>query len=171
MSLKKIDQPELFRANVCKKIDALLKNEKNALNLEKGIFNYALKEADQRKVVKKWDNAFFVQIYVNHLRSIMSNLHDAILQQIADGTLKPHQIAFMTHHELRPEKWASLIDAKIKRDKNKFEVNMSASTDTFTCRKCKGNQCTYYQLQTKSADESMTVYVNCCLCGNKWKFS
>jgi len=171
MSLKKIENPELFRENIRKKLENKMANENNALNLEKGIFNYALKEADQRKVIKKWDNPFFVQIYVNHLRSIMTNLSAEILKQIESGDIKPHQVAFMTHHELCPEKWASMIETKIKRDKNKFEVNMAASTDTFTCRKCKGNQCTYYQLQTKSADESMTVYVNCCLCGNKWKFS
>jgi transcription elongation factor S-II len=171
MSLKKIENPDLFRSNIRKKLETIIKDEKNALNLEKGIFNYALKEADQRKVIKKWDNTFFVQIYLNHLRSIMTNLSAEILKQIEDGDIKPHQVAFMTHHEMRPEKWAALIDAKSKRDKNKFEVNMAAATDSFTCRKCKGNQCTYYQLQTKSADESMTVYVNCCLCGNKWKFS
>ena len=62
-----------------------------------------------------------------------------------------------------------MIDAKIKRDKNKFEINVTAATDVFTCRKCKGNQCTYYQMQTRSADEPMTVYVSCCICGNRWK--
>ena len=169
MSLKKIENPELFRNNICKKINEILKNEKNAVNLEKGIFNYALKESQLKKVIKKWDNHLFVQIYINHLRSIMKNLNAEILQHISNGTLKPHLVAFMTHHELYPKKWAALIDAKSKRDKNKFEVNMAAATDTFTCRKCKGNQCTYYQLQTRSADEPMTVYISCILCGNRWK--
>lgn len=170
MSLKKIEKPELFRNNIRKKIDEILKNERNSLNLEKGIFNYALKEAQQKKVIKKWDNHLFVQIYVNHLRSIMNNLNGEILQKITDGTLKPHLVAFMTHHEMRPEKWAALIDAKSKRDKNKFEVNLSAATDSFTCRKCKGNKCTYMQLQTRSADESMTTYVSCITCSARWKF-
>jgi len=170
MSLKKIQNPDLFRANIRKKLDEVLKNEKNTLNLEKGIFNYALKEAEQRKVIKKWDNALFVQIYLSHLRSIMNNLCSEILQQIADGTLKPHIVAFMPHHELSPEKWATLIEAKSKRDKNKFEVNMSAATDAFTCRKCKGNKCTYYQMQTRSADEPMTTFVQCLLCSSRFKF-
>lgn len=169
MSLKKIENPDLFRSNIRKKLEATLANEKNALNLEKGIFNFALKEADQRKIVKKWENAFFVQIYLTHLRSIIANLNPEILKQIESGDIKPHQVAFMTHHEMRPEKWAALIDAKSKRDKNKFEVNLSAATDTFTCRKCKGNQCTYMQLQTRSADESMTTYVTCIICSTRWK--
>lgn len=128
-----------------------------------------MKEADQRKIVKKWDNAYFVQIYLDRLRSIMSNLKGEILESIKDGSIKAHIVAFMTHQELCPEKWSALIEAKSKRDKNKFETNIAAATDTFTCRKCRGNQCTYYQMQTRSADEPMTTFVTCILCNARWK--
>jgi transcription elongation factor S-II len=169
MTVLKIENADLFRNNIRKKIDNILHNEKNSLNLEKGIFNYTLKEADRHKIVKKWDNKYFVQIYFNHLRSIISNLKKDVIKQITDGTVKPHVVAFMTHQELCPEKWNKLIEAKSKRDKNKFETNMSAATDVFTCRKCKGNQCTYYQMQTRSADEPMTTFVTCLLCSSRWK--
>ena len=169
MPLLKINNADEFRNNIRKKIDNILHNEKNSLNLEKGIFNYTLKEADRYKIVKKWDNKYFVQIYLDHLRSIISNLKKDIIKQIEDGTVKPHVVAFMTHQELYPEKWNKLIDAKSKRDKNKFETNIAAATDVFTCRKCKGNQCTYYQMQTRSADEPMTTFVTCLLCSSRWK--
>jgi transcription elongation factor S-II len=169
MSIGKIENVELFRENIRKKLDKILNNEKNSSNLEKGIFNYSLKEADQRKIVKKWDNKQFIQIYVDRLRSIMINLKGDILNQINEGTIKPHIVAFMTHQELSPERWATMIDTKTKRDKNKFETNMSASTDLFTCRKCKGNQCTYYQMQTRSADEPMTTFVTCLICTARFK--
>jgi DNA-directed RNA polymerase subunit M/transcription elongation factor TFIIS len=169
MSIRKIENPELFRNNIRNKLNEILKNEKNTCNLEKGIFNYSLKEAERYKIVKKWDNKHFIQIYLDHLRSIMTNLKEEILKQINDKSVKPHLVAFMTHQELCPEKWAKLIDAKSKRDKNKFETNIAAATDAFTCRKCKGNQCTYYQMQTRSADEAMTTYINCIQCGSRWK--
>ena len=169
MTSRKIENPDLFRSNIRTKLDEKMKNEKNSSNLEKGIFNYALKEADQRKIIKKWDNRHFVQIYLDRLRSIYINLNDNIIEQITSGAIKPHIVAFMTHQELNPEKWVALIDAKSKRDANKFETNIAAATDTFTCRKCNGNQCTYYQMQTRSADEPMTVYISCCNCGKRWK--
>ena len=171
MSLRKIDNADTFRANVRQKLDKILNNEKNTSNMEKGIFNYSLKEAGHRKIVKKWNNHLFVQIYVDRLRSIMTNLKGEILQQINDGTVKPQVVAFMTHQELSADRWDALIKAKIIRDKNKFETTISASTDTFTCRKCKGNQCTHYCQQIRSADEPMTIFVQCLGCGNRWKTS
>jgi transcription elongation factor S-II len=169
MSLYKIENSETFRANIRKKINEKFNNEQASLNLEKGIFNYSLKEAEQRKIIKKWDNKFFVQIYLNHLRSIYNNLNQKWIDDVNDGTIKSHTLAFMTHQELNHDKWGDLIEAKSKRDKNKFETNLAAATDTFTCRKCKANQCTYYQMQTRSADEPMTTFVTCIPCGNRWK--
>jgi len=171
MSLTTIKNPETFRTNIRKKINEFLQNEKHSVNLEKGIYNYSLKEADNRKVVKKWDNKYFVQIYMDHLRSVYANLKPHIIEQIQMETIKPHIVAFMTHQELSPEKWNDLIEAKSKRDKNKFEVNIEAATDTFTCRKCKSKKCTFYLQQVRSADEPCTIFVTCIDCGNRWKTS
>lgn len=169
MSLHKIENPDNFRANIRKKLNEKLDDEKASINLEKGIFNYTLKEADQRKVVKKWDNKFFIQIYLSHLRSILNNLNEKLINDVKIGAIKSHTIAFMTHQELDHDRWSELIEAKSKRDKNKFETNVAAATDTFTCRKCRKNECTYYQMQTRSADEPMTTFVTCIPCGNRWK--
>lgn len=170
MTSRKIDNPEQFRLNIKGKLNLILQNEKHSSNLEKGIFNYALKEASSRKVVKKWDNQYFVQIYIDRLRSIYLNLKNPeILQQIQSESIQAHTVAFMTHQEMRPDKWKELIEEKAKRDVNKFETNVEASTDTFTCRKCKQNKCTYYQMQTRSADEPSTTFVQCLNCGCRWK--
>ena len=169
MSQVKIENPEKFRLNIIKKIDEKLHNEKNSSNLEKGIFNYSLKEAEQKKVLKKWDNIRFINIYLDHLRSVYLNINKNTIELINLGSINAHSLAFMTHQEMCPDKWNKLIEAKIKRDKNKFETNVEAATDTFTCRKCKSNKCTYYQMQTRSADEPMTTFVTCIDCGARWK--
>jgi transcription elongation factor S-II len=168
--MRKIDNPEKFRENVCSKLNEVLNNDKNSTNLEKGIYNYSLKEATNRKVVKKWDNPFFVQIYVDRVRTIYVNLNSKdILDEVEKGNLLPQNIAFMTHQEMKPQRWEKLIQAKIERDKCKYETTIEAATDTFKCRKCQSNKCTYYQMQTRSADEPMTTFVTCIDCGNRWK--
>ena len=164
----KIEQPDTFRSNFVKKIDLIIENEKISRNIERGIYNFTLKECTNRKLLKKWDNPYFVQIYCDRLKSIYINIPH-IIDQIKDESVSAKILAFMTHQEMQPEKWQSMIALKILRDKNKYETNMAAATDTFTCRKCHSNKCTYYQQQVRSADEPMTTFVSCIDCGCRWK--
>lgn len=159
-----------FRTNVCHSLNEIINNNKYSLNLEKGIFNYSIKEATRRKIIKKWENISFVQIYIDQFRSIYLNIkNDIILDKIKNNILKPDVLAFMTHQELNPERWKILIEKKIKRDQVKYNTNMDAATDVFVCKKCKSNKCSYYQMQTRSADEPMTTFVSCLDCGARWK--
>ena len=176
MSTRKIENSENFRNNIRTKLQTLLDSEKKATNLEKGIYNYALKEATNRKVVKKWDNPYYAQIYLDRLRTIYINLtegavdgNNALLNNVKDGSVSVKTLAFMTHQEMQPEKWDPLIQAKIKKDKSKYDTQQEAMTDTFKCRKCYSKKCSYYQMQTRSADEPMTTFVTCLECANRWK--
>ena len=160
----------VYKLGLTDKTENIDNKEKHANNLEKGIYNWAVKEATNKRVVKKWDNQFFVQIYLDHLRSVYTNLNnEKLLQMLISGEIKSHEIAFMTHLELLPEKWDELIRIKSIRDKNKFEQNIEANTDLFTCRKCYSKRCTYMQMQCRSADESMTIFITCLDCGSRMK--
>ena len=166
----KITNPETFRQNIHVKIKDIIEDEKSAINLEKGIYNYSIKEASIRKIIKKWENPSFAQLYVDRLRSIYLNLkNEYLLHQIKTNEISPKTLAFMTHQELNPEQWKEYIDKKIKRDASKYNMNIEASTDMFTCKKCKSKKCTYYELQTRSADEPMTIFVSCLDCGAHFK--
>lgn len=166
----KISQPESFRNNIRLQLKEILEDEKNAINLEKGIYNYSIQEASVRKIIKKWENPYFAQLYVDRLRSVFINLkNEFLLFQIKNNDISPKHLAFMTHQEWNPEHWKDFIDKKIKRDASKYSVNIEASTDMFTCKKCKSKKCTYYELQTRSADEPMTIFVSCLDCGAHFK--
>ena len=165
-----ISNPDKFRNNIRAKISPILSDDKLSTNLEIAIYNYAIKEANSRKIIKKWDNPYFVQLYVDRLRSIYMNLKNMeLLEQLKTGELTPQSVAFMTHQEMNNEHWSKLIEQKIKRDANKFTTNVQASTDMFTCKKCRSKKCTYYELQTRSADEPATIFVTCLDCGKHWK--
>jgi len=171
-----IENPKEFRDNIAKKLDVFVKDNTKSINLEKAVFNYAIKQSKNRKIVRKWDNKYFVQIYLDRFRSIYNNMNPKIsssnkglLNKYKKNLIKLKQLANMTHQDMNPKIWKELIDAKIKRDKNLTEVDMSAATDEFKCFKCQKRQCTYYQLQTRSADEPMTTFITCLNCGNRWK--
>jgi transcription elongation factor S-II len=168
----KITNSEKFRKNVCDKLMEHINTEddKLVLNLEKGIFNYAIKEASIRKIVKKWENVYFSQLYIDRLRSVYINLKNPeLLEQIKNNEITAQSVAFMTHQEMRPDHWKDMIDKKMKRDASKYTNSIQASTDMFVCKKCKSRNSTFYEMQTRSADEASTIFITCLDCGNRSK--
>jgi transcription elongation factor S-II len=165
-----IKNPEMFRKNVVAKLQHRLGDEckQYAGNIEKSVFNYAIKESTFQKIVKKWENPFFAQVYLNRLRSVYANLA-TLTRMLSTGEIQAKDVGFMTHQEIQPEKWMTLIENKIIRNASKYNNNIEASTDMFTCKKCKSKRCTYYELQTRSADEPATIFVTCLDCGKHWK--
>ena len=186
-TIQTIAYPENFRAEVRKRIDVILyagaaEAEAGAgagagggagsiaSNIEKGIFNWTIQHATKNNIVKKWSNPFFITLYIDRLRSVYINLKKPdVSSAVISGNIQAPELAFMTHQEICPDKWKQLIEDKKVRDKQKYEPNIEASTDNFTCNKCKSKKCTYYQLQTRSADEPMTTFVTCLECGKRWK--
>ncbi len=165
------DNPEKFRENVVSKLNSIINDKKISENLEKGIYNYTLSIAEYKNLIKKWNNDYFVLIYIQKLKTILSNLSNKdILEKLVSKSFKAHELAYMTHQELRPDLWNELIELKKIKDENKFSPKIEASTDDFTCFKCKSKKCTFYQLQTRSSDEPMTTFVTCIDCGNRWRF-
>lgn len=164
-----IPDPSSFRKNiVCRFIEKGV-NEDFARNFEKGLFNWVICESKTRKIIKKWNNKFFVTIYIDKLRTVFFNLTSELIEKINTEQIKAQQVAFMTHQELNPQKWDESIQRKMLRDKSKYEVNIEAASSSFFCRKCHKNKTAYYQLQTRSADEPMTTFVTCLNCDARWR--
>ena len=172
-----ITDSKVFRNKVRTNIEKFICNEKISINIEKGIYNFAIRNAKSKNVVRKWENKYFVQIYVDRFKSIYFNLNPNLstcnkdlFEKIKLKKVKAKKLTYMTHQDMNKPKWEKLIQDKIKRDKNLTNDNLCAATDEFKCYKCKQRKCTYYQLQTRSADEPMTTFITCLNCGNRWKF-
>jgi DNA-directed RNA polymerase subunit M/transcription elongation factor TFIIS len=171
-----ITDPTTFRVNIRTKLKDKLKTENDTLvnNMEKSILNYAIKECRNKKIICKWDKPSFVTIYIDRLRTAIANLDcNDILEMLNNGKLEPSEYVFMSHQEINPKIWEEAIRKKTIQDDNKFNVKLEASTDLFTCPRstCKSKKCTYYELQTRSADEPMTIFVTCLDCGKNFKKS
>lgn len=53
---------------------------------------------------------------------------------------------------------------------HQMSMTGGTSTDLIKCPKCRKTNCTYNQVQTRSADEPMTTFCLCNECGKRWKF-
>lgn len=166
-----VEQPQKFRENFRRKLNTLFSmSEKDASNVEISVYNWTLKEAAVLKIVKKWENKHFTQLYIDHLRSIFINLKNPeFLNRVKSHDILPERVGFLSHQEICPDKWHDLIEQKMKRDQNRGGQNICASTDLFTCRKCFSKECTYYELQTRSCDEPTSIFISCLKCGKHWK--
>ncbi|XP_010018443.1 PREDICTED: transcription elongation factor A protein 3, partial [Nestor notabilis] len=107
--------------------------------------------------------------YRNRVRSRISNLKDpknpSLRRNVLCGAIPPSLIARMTAEK---KKLRNAMTQEAIREHQMAKTGGTV-TDLFQCGKCKKKNCTYNQVQTRSADEPMTTFVLCNECGNRWK--
>ena len=165
---------EQKRELVKKNLYNILNRKKIVTKIEKGIWKWTNEYAQTHDIDTV--SVLFNQIYINKAISLYTNLKKksyikniSLLQNIKSGEIDAENLAFLTPQELFRDKWKVLLDRKFKIDKNLYETRTEMATDMYKCGKCKKRVCTYFQLQTRSADEPMTTFVTCLKCGNRWK--
>jgi len=146
----------------------IIKDKKKSEQLENSIFKYTNEYCDSSDMTLYIENIYldkFNDIYENINNHIKNNY---LLNEILNNKdFKINTVPYMTANELFPDNWKKIINRlNLIEEKKK---NM-ATTDIFTCKKCKKNRCTVHQMQTRSADEPMTTFVTCIVCNNTWKF-
>ncbi|PIK48939.1 Transcription elongation factor A protein 1 [Apostichopus japonicus] len=120
----------------------------------------------------------FVRIdmkYKNRVRSRVSNLQDQrnplLRLAVLTGTITPEKIAKMGSEEMASQELKEMRNTFTKEAINEHQMAMTGGTKSslMKCFKCGKKNCTYNQVQTRSADEPMTTFVFCNNCGNRWK--
>jgi DNA-directed RNA polymerase subunit M/transcription elongation factor TFIIS len=146
------------------------------INLEKGIFNFSIDYATNVGALKVWDNPVFRNIYYNKVKSVYSNLksdsylkNNRLIHRLNDKEFNSYELPYMNYISTFPENWKVLIDKKYERDKILYESKPEAMTDQYKCGKCKKRETSFYELQTRSADEPMTTFITCLNCGHRWR--
>ncbi|CDR36787.1 CYFA0S01e04500g1_1 [Cyberlindnera fabianii] len=115
--------------------------------------------------------------YAQKLRTLTSNLRQKnnpeLRARLNNGDLTAKEFVRMDTKDMAPEALKKELEAiKLKNMHNAQGATQErAVTDRFTCGKCKEKKVSYYQLQTRSADEPLTTFCTCENCGNRWKFS
>lgn len=119
-------------------------NEEEAYNLEEQIFQETRDEFYYKQLARCYLNAFKNKTWSY------------------DGYI-------CSAFELNKNRWIPFQEAEQTMEIKSAEQLKPASTSIYTCGKCKKNECTYYEQQTRSADEGTTLFITCLHCGHKWK--
>jgi len=144
--------------------------------LERGMFEATFQSSQKQYIARNWNVPAFCEVYRQIVRSVMSNLHPLspvnnrrLMSRVKEGELSLYEVPFLSSYEMFPEKWFALKDKLLQREQKILEGNKSRATDQFKCRRCQKRECTYYELQTRSADEPMTIFITCLNCGKEWR--
>ena len=158
--IKKLKLPELYTKD-----------------LEIGVFNATIDYANNCGIQLSWKNQMLVETYVNISRSIYSNVKkdsyvgnkDLYQRMVKKKEFTPHMLPYMQYQNIFPERWKDIIEKNQRRFKAAYEIKLVAMSDMITCMRCKSKKVSYYELQTRSGDEASTLFMNCLICGKKWK--
>ncbi|XP_047217550.1 transcription elongation factor A protein 3 isoform X3 [Girardinichthys multiradiatus] len=114
--------------------------------------------------------------YKNRVRSRISNLKDpknpGLRRNVLAGSIELSRMASMSAEEMASDELKQLRNVLTQEAIREHQMAKTGgtTTDLLQCGKCKKKNCTYNQVQTRSADEPMTTFVLCNECGNRWKF-
>lgn len=148
-----------------------------ARQIESSIYNYSIARATKEYLFSSWDNPVFKSIYVAKAKSIIRNLSTQFGVQnneirdliFTKQKLNPLTLADNLPFDLNPGNWQNIKDEKIKIEQLNKQKTQFNTTSMFKCSRCNKRNCSYFELQTRSADEPMTIFITCLDCGKKWK--
>ena len=92
-----------------------------------------------------------------------------LVNKLKKNKITPQDLIHLQPWELCKEHWEQILEEQNKTDKIVMDKTATFTTTQFTCSKCKNNECSTYSMQTRSADEPMTIFVTCIKCDNTWR--
>jgi len=143
--------------------------------LERAIYNSCLSDSKKRHILCDWSFPLFERMYERKVRHICGNLNPhsyienrGLLERYKRGEYAFEDLMTWTQTEIFPERNKELAEKQFQREQRLLEGNKANATDKFFCGRCHKRECTYYELQTRSADEPMTIFIQCVNCGKRW---
>jgi DNA-directed RNA polymerase subunit M/transcription elongation factor TFIIS len=167
-------------------------------NAELAVYNWAVTHTERNTILNKtkyeteepsWENQLFRWRYKQRLLSVLFNLKN---NPDMVKKIKPKELETLTPGQIWPDGPLGKMERKIRERETAMDMAKAKNDEEYegilTCPKCKSKKTSYYQLQTRSADEvsfPLVFFVQprrrltiqqpatnfcSCLCGHRWRF-
>lgn len=159
--------PENERKNTIKNLSKYIDN-KYCKIIEKGCFDFTKQycKSNQKNMV------LAIPIYKDNVKNLLFNLeqnHETIKKikdKIEKGEYNAYNLAFLRPDELDEDLWMRII---LRKNTTEEKLNNLPTINWRKCRTCGNREYFFYQLQTRSADEPMTIFYICKGCTKTYR--
>lgn len=138
---------------------------KQKVDLENNIYIYS----KIRHKISNLDKSLYLSVYNHKIDDIIYNLNPvnnlSLLYKIWNDEISISELTKLSFTELDPIKWKKMVDKRNNLDSK----NKGPKTAVYQCRKCKSYNTECVQIQTRSADEPMTTFIDCLDCNCREK--
>ncbi len=148
-----------YKLSLCKKI-------------ERECYNSTIDKAYEDNIITSWDIEAFCNLYHAACYKITSNLelggivsNPNFANKLLNGDIDICNLSKLSSQQLYPEKYDKIMK-RVEMCKN---VSQTIKTSMmYKCEKCGESKCTLENIMTRSADEGISIKLDCINCGNSW---
>lgn len=138
------------------------------IRVEKSCFDKSVSKAGEDAIYVDWSNERFKYLYSLICSRVSKNLDcdsevkdTYLLDNIVKGSIDIDVLGGMSSDDI------SMKNNELKEQLNsrRNQKIKQKTTNMYTCRNCKGRECTIRMQQMRSLDEGTTLILNCVNCG------
>jgi len=166
-----------IRENARKVFRQVVASDDEARDVESSCYNRAYDVSVRMDTGVCWENPAFKNVYITTCAHVYAYIdpesklnNDDLLSRIREGVIQVKDIPNMAEENLFPEVWTETIQ-NCEKNNRAMLLQRKAKTDRFVCprRSCRSRETDYYEMQTRSADEPMTIFITCLKCNHRWR--
>lgn len=174
MILERMAGMQEVRDKVVRRFESVLHDATLAKHMEICLWNATIKTCIRDSIPRYWENKPFRYRYTTRALGLEYNLrhprNPSLGHRVRSREVPVRKYVDMTPSEMFPELYEPIYEKLATRELRRMAISHRDAPDgVYVCRGCKSKKTQYTCLQTRSADEPMSIYVSCLQCGRRWK--